>query len=799
MSVTPSPRRPWAGALLYSWQALILGLGILGLVAWLPAVGRPFPGIVYMQQRERNAYMVYFESGTLFPGIQAGLRINDQILAINGTPPSDTAFDQVVAQASVRPPGAQVLVYDVERQGEQLSVAVPLSVFTLSLLLEAKLPLVVLGVCYLLLALLVYRAEPGEPVNQVFAVFGSLVAGICLSIGYAGMVRQPPFSTRFPGIILWEPGVPILCAVLWHFIAVYPDRDEMSLLFRLRWIWYVPGVMAALFNIYQRLGPSHPPSSGLSLGVSLAVLTWLAAVLLLVALNLLSAYRRSPLQRVRRQAGAFLIGGAVGIAPPLIPVFAFFLNQNLSVLFGNNLYYLGVLFPLAVAFAILNYNLFRSKTTVLALLILFSFAVLAANALYYLFNYALDWPVSFLPLLLGCLLTGAAWEVRSPLRRLFDRLFLRAAHDYRALSQFSEGLLAVPQHLSAFADACELIAKALDLLEVDLWVLEDEGKVLQRVAGYGIEAMPAVSFPVIKWAEVECLASRPSRQGDSGWRFWAGILAGQSAGAYVPLVDGAELLGVLRVGPRWNEEPLDDEDLALLDLMGRQISLALLAVRHMAELRQVPHRIAEAQERERSEIARDLHDTTQQFLASLPLILETAKRSLKDNPEQASQLLENCQERSSRAAWELRSIRHHLSPEPQGGQDLAGALRILVELSRAVYTPEITFHVNGDAEAGLTAESKMAIYRVVQQALDNALVHANGRRIRVSLERAASRIRFAVIDDGQGFDVAQAMQVRHTGHDGLWIMQDRVALVGGGLTVESEPGQGTRVRGWVPA
>jgi signal transduction histidine kinase len=791
-------RRAWAGRMLYAWQAVILFLGLLGLVAWQPMIGRPFPGIVYIHQRERDSYMVYFETGAHFPGILAGLRINDRLLAINGQAPSYQAIDQVVRQVAALPPERQVLVYDVERQGQRLSISVPLAVFTLSLLLEAKLPLIILGLCYLVLALLVYRARPGEPVNQVFAVFSTLVASICLSIGYGGVVGQPLFSSRLPGIILWEAGVPFLCAVVWHYIAVFPDRDESSWLFRLRRVWYVPAGFAALVNIYQGAGARYPLSPGLSLGVSLGTLAWLGAVLLLAAVHLARASRRSPLQRVRRQARAMLIGGGLGIVPPLIPLFAFFLNQNLSVLFGNNLYYLGLLFPLAVAYAILRYNLFRSKSTILALLILVGFSVLAANALYYLLNYLLDWPVAFLPLLLSSLVTGLAWEVRSPLRRLFDRLFLRAAHDYQALSRFSEGLLSVPQQMSAFADVCRIIAGQLGLTEVALWVLNQGGASLQQAASYG--SHPAASVRVTEPLRVELsrAAPGPIRVQDRGSLIWAQVPSAQRAAAFVPLVDGASFLGLLLVGPRWNDEPLDDEDLALLGLMGRQIGLALLAMQQTAELRQVPHRIAEAQEQERYEIARDLHDTVQQFLAGLPLFLETARRSLRHSPEKASRLLEECEERSSRASWELRAIRHHLSPEPLGGQDLTGALRTLVELSRAVHSPEIGLRVQGDVETGLTAEIKMALYRVVQQALENALVHAGGRQVEVILQQADRRILFAVVDDGRGFDAARPMLARQEGHDGLWIMQDRIALVGGELTIESSPGHGTEVRGWVP-
>lgn len=793
-------RRKWAGYLFHTWQALILVTGLLGLIAWLPMIGQPFPGVTYQWNRERMCYVVFFETGLNWPGIQAGLRINDRIVSINGHSAGDDAFEQAIRQLAVYPPEKRVLVYEVERQGQHLTVSVPLTTLTLDLLLDAKLPITALGLSYLLLAVLVYRASPGEGVNRVFAVGSTLAASICLSVGYAGHLGRSLVSNSLPILFLWEPAWPLCSAIVWHFGVIFPERNEKSWLFRLRRLWYMPGVLGVLFNLYQHIIPNKMPPD-LTLAVLLGTAAWLATGLLVGGMRMILTFFRSQSRRTRMQAGAVLAGWCFGIMLPISPLLVYFLNQDWSMIFGNNLFYLGLLFPLAVAYAILRYDLFRSKTIILALFILAGFSVLAANGIYYLFNYLLGWSVAFLPLLLACAVTGVAWEVRSPLRRLFDRLFLRPAHNYQTLSRFSEALLSVPLQITIFHDVCRILTEQMGLTYAAYWSLDAETTSLQQAAHSG--AVPndhpaCLSITGELWRQAMGASGNPVRGQDSAAQPWVRAMPFAAVAVYVPLLEQKEFLGTLLIGPRWNEEPFDDEDLALLTLMARQASLVLLAVRQMAELRQIPHRIAEVQEQERYEISKDLHDTVQQFLAGLPLYLEMVKRSLDPDSGQAIELLDDCQDRTQRASQDLRTIRQSLSPGPLKGGELTTALRTLVDLLRTRGPVRIALEIEGDVEDGLSPESKVALYRVVQQALDNVLAHAQGKQVEVTIACRDGRVRFAIVDDGCGFDVAQAMHARKGGHDGLWIMHDRIEMVGGKLTIKSAIGEGTTIQGWVP-
>ena len=89
------------------------------------------------------------------------------------------------------------------------------------------------------------------------------------------------------------------------------------------------------------------------------------------------------------------------------------------------------------------------------------------------------------------------------------------------------------------------------------------------------------------------------------------------------------------------------------------------------------------------------------------------------------------------------------------------------------------------------------LYRVVQEALTNAAKHATPQEVRVDLARAQDEVVAAIEDDGTGFDVEEMMRSRERGL-GLFGMQERLALVGGQLVIDSAPGRGTRINARVP-
>jgi len=99
----------------------------------------------------------------------------------------------------------------------------------------------------------------------------------------------------------------------------------------------------------------------------------------------------------------------------------------------------------------------------------------------------------------------------------------------------------------------------------------------------------------------------------------------------------------------------------------------------------------------------------------------------------------------------------------------------------------------GHAEVRLAADLELALFRIVQEALTNAAKHAHARRITVQMQLQARPLQVCVTDDGVGFDVEQALRERRTAGLGLINMRETAEFAGGRFSLESAPGQGTRI------
>jgi two-component system sensor histidine kinase UhpB len=202
-----------------------------------------------------------------------------------------------------------------------------------------------------------------------------------------------------------------------------------------------------------------------------------------------------------------------------------------------------------------------------------------------------------------------------------------------------------------------------------------------------------------------------------------------------------------------------------------------------AERRAVTSAALEAQERERSRIALDLHDEVNQSLTGVLLRLETLRRSAP--PELQPELAET-REVAAKAMEELLALAHRLRPASLDDLGLRAAVAGLVEENgRAGLTTE--FEYEGDVSA-VPPEVQLVTYRVAQEALSNAVQHAGASRVRVHMSGAGGDLELEVADDGAGFDSADA-----AGGLGLAGMRERALMVGGSLDVRSRPGAGTRV------
>jgi ligand-binding sensor domain-containing protein/signal transduction histidine kinase len=220
---------------------------------------------------------------------------------------------------------------------------------------------------------------------------------------------------------------------------------------------------------------------------------------------------------------------------------------------------------------------------------------------------------------------------------------------------------------------------------------------------------------------------------------------------------------------------------------------ALVLGLHRLRLRQVKAEFA-AVLTERNRIAREIHDTLAQGFVGISVQLETVAKMQAVSAELAKQHLDRARilVRSSlaearRGVWALRS-------QALEDEDLPGALnRVAQQLSG---DHEIVVHVSGRRRR-LPAEVENNLLRIAQEALANAVRHANADGISVAVHFGEGRIRLSVRDDGCGFDVERVSQAA-PGHFGLAGIRERVHNIGGELSLLSGAGQGTEVMVEVP-
>jgi len=282
----------------------------------------------------------------------------------------------------------------------------------------------------------------------------------------------------------------------------------------------------------------------------------------------------------------------------------------------------------------------------------------------------------------------------------------------------------------------------------------------------------------------------------------------------VPVATGSRRYGNLYLTEKRNGRPFDDEDERLIVTLAafaaaaienallvaaereRASALAeLAAARERERLRQeMLTRVIGAQEAERARVARDLHDEIGQGLTSVLLglrLVETALTGDPPNLDDAHRHSADLHQLATQALRDVRRLAFELRPTVLDDVGLVAALRRLVAdvAARRGIVPELAVGGLDGQAARLPGEVETVAYRVVQEALTNAIRHSRGSSVSVVVARSAGRLRVLVEDDGTGFDPA-AVPATSLGLRG---MRERAALVGGSVTVTSAPAWGTAV------
>ena len=204
-------------------------------------------------------------------------------------------------------------------------------------------------------------------------------------------------------------------------------------------------------------------------------------------------------------------------------------------------------------------------------------------------------------------------------------------------------------------------------------------------------------------------------------------------------------------------------------------------------------RVIDAQETEKQRLARLMHDGPAQRLTNVILQAEICQHLLDTDPARARIELENLKAEVNKTFQRTRTFIADLRPMMLDDLGLVPTLRRYVRIWSEETGIEAEFTASG-GEQRLPPYAEVTIFRVVQEALENAGKHANPSRVQVSLRLDGQVVHALVEDDGSGFDVQQAMaSVAEQRTIGLALIQDRAQMLGGTLDIDSVIGRGTRV------
>lgn len=249
------------------------------------------------------------------------------------------------------------------------------------------------------------------------------------------------------------------------------------------------------------------------------------------------------------------------------------------------------------------------------------------------------------------------------------------------------------------------------------------------------------------------------------------------------------IIGAFYLTDKQRATGFSDDDQRLIEMLAAHAAVAIENARLFERSRELS--VVE----ERNRLARDLHDSVTQTLFSVVLNAEAAVTMVDRDGAQARPQLEKVRDLARDALQEMRSLIFELRPAELEADGLVATLRKHIDVLQRVRRVEIELDVRG--ERRLAPDVEQGLFRIAQEALNNALKHAAPHRIGIGIDLAGGSTKLTVRDDGIGFDPSspQATSKRL----GLTSMRERAEALGGELRIESSPGGGTTVCVEVPA
>ncbi|MBU2611854.1 MAG: hypothetical protein KJ606_13050 [Chloroflexi bacterium] len=716
-----------------------------GLLIFLAVIPPSLAGYVIYDQVRAPVFdaIMDWESGTVL-GVEqdsyanwAGFHAGDVILSVNGAPYPQ--WPSVVGNYPAQ----------VRRGGQVITLEIPLApmakVNLPSLLNAVVVALTFWGVG----AFLLWRRFRQYVARLFFLLTQSIGIGLLFFLAYPQVSSRPDWMA-----VLISAGFHLSASLLVHYYLTFPvllgsPRQR-------RWV-LTPVYGLMLVALACRF-------SSTDLGLRISFLYNTAEIIAAVGI-LIYAYRRQATPDDRRRLRIIVFGSVASTTPSFI---LYLLPTIMRSAYRMPDWMVGpfiIIAPLSYLFAIVRHKLFGidrllNRTLVYAALSL-GILLLYLGPFLLIYRFAPgDWLAQMMVAAGLMLAVGLAFErTKNALQRLVDRLFYGGWYDYPGVVEQVSRVLAGCIEREQLREALTRQVPALMQLQGGgLWFDE--------------QAPPSPSTP----------------------------------GAQFHLSFQGQPRALWTIGPHRDGDDLTDPDRRILDTLARQAGIALGNVLLIETLRaqlneirasrealaQAQHRLLHSREEERARLARDLHDGPLQALIGLNLQLGLLLPQAGD-PAALNEMRAEVRDLLN----DLRGVCSELRPPMLDTLGLAAAVRSLAEEWSA--QNRVAVHLDLPPHAAvlpsLPGDVAVNLYRVAQEALSNVARHAQASRVDIRLVKDGNGLSMTIADNGRGFLVpGDISDLTSQGHFGLVGLRERVNLIGGTLSLQSAPGQGTRIR-----
>jgi len=761
----------------------ILSLGAIVYFLLSSSILQPYDGMsmdFYVEESEGCALRVnaVYPSG---PAHEAGIQIGDEVISIGDR--SIECFLSGPLYTSAPGPG-EVVEFELRRDGQTATRSLTVGRYVdSSLVLGMVVGLPLMAVALWSVGVVLALFTPPQSAGPRLISLCWLVVGIGVAAGGTG---------GWISLLSYVTMMAVLPLALLVFVVahLYFPAPHLTHQWR-RVIIYTYTPLALLVSIgtfleFMVLDPHGFSLSALVGGHAYDIFIAFTIFSFLIGMGLLIHSRLQLRDRnARRQANVILWGTALGGTPYAL-VMAIDLFASPSSLAYSYASLSLTLVALSYVYVIYQRKLVRIDFAINRVVVLFlltgltmtAFALLSLSVVR-----VFDMPdeVALIGGTAAAIASLLAPSLRQAIQRHVDRLLYGCHYDFATVTgAFSERLVqAVDRQILTFLlaedlpDQMAIHRAALLLAAGDMLELQgrDENPLTFPRDGDICRALLAIGGP----ARADSLWARHP---DARPR-WAAF---DWARLFVPLIFQDQLHGLLLLSDRVFGDIYSAADVHIIAAVAHEGALAFENVRLVETLRGLNRRLVREDEAQRKRIARDLHDTALQQLFFV-------KQGLFRHQDALGTQIDLLDDTIRTLRQTIRGLR-----PPLLDQGLTLALKGLVDEMRVMAgtSPGISLRSNADGQLPLSDEQAGVLYRIAQEALANALKHAEAKQVVVILEAKESGIRLSIADDGTG-----AMEEKE-GHYGLEGMRERASMIGAQLDLMAIPDQGTRVTIEVP-